>query len=389
MSDQSSTPRTRLLIVDDESTLVTALLSTLREHGYAATGATTPTDALELIRTQPFDVMLTDLHLPEMDGIALLRAALEVDPGLTVIMMTGFGTIDTAVDAMKAGAVDYIVKPFKLRLVLTVLSRALALRQLRLENDLLHQRLALRTQELEAANSELEAFSYSVSHDLRAPLRAIEGFTESLIEECGKGNKENLHDYGKRIKRGVHRMAMMIDDLLRMAKAVRAELNRSEVDLGRLAREIIAKLESQSPERKFEFSVNGDMSAFGDHGLLQLVMENLLANAWKYTGKTDVARIEIGARPATGENVFVVRDNGVGFDMGQAEKLFVPFQRLHSASEFEGTGIGLATVQRIIQRHGGRIWAESKPGHGATFSFSLPVLNQASRPPFPTAESGS
>jgi hypothetical protein len=123
--------------------------------------------------------------------------------------------------------------------------------------------------------------------------------------------------------------------------------------------------------------------------LLQLVMENLLANAWKYTGKTDVARIEISARPATGENVFVVRDNGVGFDMGQAEKLFVPFQRLHSASEFEGTGIGLATVQRIIQRHGGRIWAESEPGHGATFSFSLPVLNQASRPPFPPRESGS
>ena len=157
-SDESASSR-RLLIVDDESALVTALLSTLREHGYAADGATTPGDALELLRRKPFDVMLTDLHLPEMDGIALLREAQTIDPTLSVIMMTGFGTIDTAVDAMKAGAVDYIVKPFKLKSVLAILTRALSVRQLRQENEMLNQRLAQRTQELEAANRELEAFS--------------------------------------------------------------------------------------------------------------------------------------------------------------------------------------------------------------------------------------
>jgi hypothetical protein len=361
-----------LLIVDDESSLVTALLSTLRDHGYTAAGATTPTDALELIRRQPFDVMLTDLHLPEMDGIALLRAARAIDPTLSVIMMTGFGTIDTAVDAMKAGAVDYIVKPFKLKSVLAILSRAMSVRLLRQENELLNQRLELRTQELESANRELEAFSYSVSHDLRAPLRAIEGFTQSLIEDFESGDKENLHEYGRRIKRGVNRMTSMIDDLLRMATAVRVEVKRTGVDLGRIAHEIIAKFQAQSPERKVELVVADDVTAFGDPGLLQLVMENLLANAWKYTGRSELARIEVGVRRLAGESEFFVRDNGVGFDMANAGKLFVPFQRLHSASEFEGTGIGLATVQRIIQRHGGRIRAEAESGKGATFTFTLP-----------------
>jgi signal transduction histidine kinase len=372
MSAEASVSPGRLLIVDDESTLVTALLSTLREHGYTATGATTPSDALELIRQKRFDVMLTDLHLPEMDGIALLRAALEIDPTLIVIMMTGFGTIDTAVDAMKAGAVDYVVKPFKLKSVITVLSRALAVRHLRRENESLNARLALRTQELEAANQELEAFSYSVSHDLRAPLRAIEGFTESLIEDSESGNKENLHEYGRRIKRGVNRMAAMIEDLLHLAKAVRAKVNRSEVDLGTIAQEIIAKFQTQSPDRKLEFSVADRIVVCGDPGLLQLVMENLLANAWKYSSRRELTRIEVGVRDVDGQRQFFVRDNGVGFDMAEAAKLFVPFQRLGSANEFEGSGIGLTTVQRIIQRHGGRIWAQSELGNGATFWFTVP-----------------
>src|SRR5688572_4232897 len=335
MSAGVSATSGRLLIVDDESTLVTALLSTLRDEGYTVTGATTPTDALEIIRRQQFDVMLTDLHLPEMDGIALSRAAMEIDPKLIVIMMTGFGTIDTAVDAMKAGAVDYVVKPFKLKSVLAVLARALAVRQLRHENELLNGRLALRTQELEAANKELEAFSYSVSHDLRAPLRAIEGFTESLIEDCESGNKENLHDYGRRIKRGVNRMATMIEDLLHMATAVRAKVNRTEVDIGKLSQEIMAKFQSQAPDRKLELTVADQMTAFGDPGLLQLVMENLLGNAWKYTGRSDVTRIEVGVRRVDGAKEFFVRDNGVGFNMAEAAKLFVPFQRLGSAIEFE------------------------------------------------------
>ena len=373
----------RLLIVDDETTLVTALLSTLRESGYTAIGATSPGDALAILRRQPVDVMMTDLHLPEMDGIALLRAALEIDPTLTVIMMTGFGTIDTAVDAMKAGAVDYLVKPFKLKSVLAILSRALAVRQLRRQNETLTRHLEQRTQELEAANKELEAFSYSVSHDLRAPLRAIEGFTESLIEDCEQGNKENLHDFGQRIRRGVNRMHSMIDDLLKMATAARAELNRAQVDVGRLSHEIMAKLHGQTPERKLEFTVASDMMAHGDPGLLQSVMENLLTNAWKYSGRSEVSRIEVGMKAGTEDPTFFVRDNGVGFDMAEAERLFIPLQRLGSSRGFEGTGIGLATVARIVRRHGGRIWAESQPGQGATFYFTLP--NRVTEPALPTA----
>ena len=380
MSKPPSTPLGRVLVVDDEATLVTALLSTLREHDYVVTGATTPTDALELLRRQPFDVMLTDLHLPEMDGIALLRAALAIDPGLTVILMTGFGTIDTAVDAMKSGAVDYIVKPFKLKSVLAVLSRALALRQLRQENETLNQRLAARTRELEAANRELEAFAYSVSHDLRAPLRSIEGFTESLIEECESGNRDNLSDYGRRIRRGVTRMTTMIDDLLRLGRALRSEMNRSRVDLAPMAREIISKLQSSAPQRRLEWTIGDAATVFGDPGLLQIVMENLLTNAWKYTSRQELTRIEIGAQHVAGETVVSVRDNGIGFDMAEVGRLFVPFQRLRSASEYEGTGIGLATVQRIIQRHGGRIWAEAEPDKGATFSFSLPEGNEVTHP---------
>jgi signal transduction histidine kinase len=324
--------------------------------------------------------MLTDLHLPEMDGIMLLRAALEIDPGLIGIMMTGFGTIDTAVDAMKAGAVDYIVKPFKLKTVLAVLSRALAVKRLRQENEDLNRRIAARTRELEAANQELEAFAYSVSHDLRAPLRTIEAFSESLVEECAAGNKENLPDYGRRIKRGVTRMTTIIDDLLRLGTAMRSAVNRAPVDLGAMARDIMAKFQSSAPERKLQLSIAGDLAVVGDPGLLQIVMENLLGNAWKYSSRAPVARIEVGAEKAGGERRVFVRDNGIGFDMGEAGRLFVPFQRLRSGSEFEGTGIGLATVQRIIQRHGGRIWAEAQSGNGATFTFSLPDTNDSSHP---------
>jgi signal transduction histidine kinase len=372
MNGAATAPLGRLLIVDDETTLVTALVTMLREGGYQAKGATTPGEALEIIRQREVDVMLTDLHLPEMDGLALLRAALEIDPALIVIMMTGFGTIDTAVDAMKAGAVDYIVKPFNLKSVLAVLARALAVRRLRQENEALQRRLASRTQELEAANKELEAFSYSVSHDLRAPLRAVEGFTECLIEDAEKGIKDNLQDYGRRIKRGVNRMTSMIDDLLRMAKTMRVELNRAEVDLAPLAHDIMARFRAESPERKLELTVAEQMIVHGDPGLLQLVMENLLSNAWKYTSRRTTASIEVGMRRVGDETVIFVRDNGVGFDVAEVQHLFAPFRRLQSAVDFSGTGIGLATVHRIIQRHGGRIWADAVLGQGATFSFSLP-----------------
>jgi len=362
----------RVLVVDDDPDLVDSILLGLREAAYTVSGVTSAAEALDLMRRERFDVMLTDLNLIPVDGITLLRRALEIDPGLSGIMMTGRGTVDTAVEAMKAGAVDYVLKPFKLDAVLAVLCRALKLRQLSRENAALNQRLTLRTQELEFVNRELEAFSYSVSHDLRAPLRAIEGFTEALIEECIPADNAKAQDYGVRIRRGTQRMQAMIADLLGLATAARRELHQTQVNLGLLGREIMQRLQMDSPERKCEFVMADDLTAFGDLGLLRLAVENLLGNAWKYSSRLALARIEMGAYASPAEKVFFVRDNGVGFDMADAHRLFVPFQRLRSGHDFDGTGVGLATVQRIVKRHGGRIWAESEVGRGATFYFSLP-----------------
>jgi signal transduction histidine kinase len=394
MSASSQTLCARVLVVDDETALVTALLSTLRENGYRATGATSPVAALEHLRGERFDVILTDLHLSELDGIALTRSALEIDPTIIPILMTGHGSIDTAVSAMKSGAVDYVLKPFKLKTLQGVLARALAARQLRAEHEALQRNLAARTRELEAMNKELEAFSYSVSHDLRAPLRAIESFTTALLEESVQGYTPEVQQYGDRIKRNVRRMGTMIDDLLRMAKAARTDLRHAAIDLGELCREILEKLRAQAPERQVEIRVGEDLQVVADAGLLRIAMENLLGNAWKYTSRQPVARIEIDAR-RTPEWIEVhVRDNGVGFEMEEAGQLFTPFQRLRSGAGFEGTGVGLATVARIVQRHGGRIRAEGKPGRGATFAFTLPQAPAASAgdgaertvTPFPAAQ---
>ncbi len=231
--------------------------------------------------------------------------------------------------------------------------------------------LKQRSEELTAANRELEAFSYSVSHDLRAPLRAIDGFSQALLEDYGGHLDATGLDYLRRVRAAAQRMAVLIDDLLQLARVTRSPLQPAPVDLTRMAAEVLATLQEQQPERKVEVTIQPGLTAWGDPGLLRTVLENLLGNAWKYTGRTAEARIVIGSERMDGETVFHVRDNGAGFDMRYADKLFGAFQRLHHPSEFEGTGIGLATVQRIIHRHGGRVWAQSMPGEGATFLFTL------------------
>ncbi len=370
MTNTSAAHLGRLLIVDDETTLVTALLSTLRDSGYTAVGAANPLEALDILGRERFDVLLTDLHLPDMDGVELLRRALVIDPTLSVVMMTGHGSINSAVDAMKAGAMDYILKPFSLKAALAALARVLEVRVLRQANEALNLRLVARTRELETVNAELEAFSYSVSHDLRAPLRSIRGYTEALVEEYGREEKQ-AQDYGQRITGGVRRMERMIEDLLRLAKAMRSEIEQSDVDLSQLAAEIMAKLQAEEPDRKLELIIAPNLKVVGDPGLLRMAMENLLGNAWKYTTRLDAAVIEVGMRASPEGPVYFVRDNGVGFDPVEASKLFAPFQRLSSAKNFEGTGVGLTTVKRIVHRHGGAIWAEGEPGKGATFFWTM------------------
>jgi len=362
-----------LLIVDDEAPHLRALCETLTAQGYITTGYSSPRDALAAVRqNKHFDLVLTDLMMPEMDGIALLRAALEMDPRLVGVVMTGHGSIDSAVAAMKQGALDYILKPFKVSTLIPVLSRALSVRRLRRENELLHQHLHARTCELEAANKELETFSYSVSHDLRAPLRAIDGFTEMLIEELAVPANSKSHHFADTVRANVIRMNALIDDLLRLARTTRAEMHPTPVDLSAVAREISRKLHATDENRKADWIIAPGIMVQGDPGLIRVAMENLLSNAWKYTARTNRARIEFGCDPQDdGTPAYYVRDNGAGFDMQYASRLFSPFQRLHAEQDFPGTGVGLATVQRIIQKHGGRIWPKAAPDQGATFYFTL------------------
>jgi light-regulated signal transduction histidine kinase (bacteriophytochrome) len=229
-----------------------------------------------------------------------------------------------------------------------------------------------RTAELEAANRELESFSYSVSHDLRAPLRAIEGFSQLLSTRHAHKLDEAGLDYLHRILGSTKRMGQLIEDMLNLARLGRVAMRRTNVDLSALAREICDELSATSPRTQVQLQIEGQMSADGDPGLLRIALQNLLSNAWKYSSKRVEARIEFGrTTDAKGECIYHVRDNGAGFDPQYADRLFGVFQRLHAASEFPGTGVGLATVQRIIQRHGGRIWAESAVDQGATFYFTL------------------
>jgi signal transduction histidine kinase len=243
--------------------------------------------------------------------------------------------------------------------------------QLRQMNAELERRVQARTAELENANRELEAFSYSVSHDLRAPLRAIDGFARALSEDCGTCLDATGQDYLARVRHGAQRMGMLIDDLLELSRVSRAALGPAMVDVTALAREITARLASSEPARVVTVEIAPALTAWADPRLLEIALTNLLENAWKYTVRTAQARIEVGARTQDGESVFYVRDNGAGFDMQYAGKLFGAFQRLHRADEFPGIGIGLATVARIVHRHGGRVWAEARPGEGASFYFTL------------------
>ena len=225
--------------------------------------------------------------------------------------------------------------------------------------------------ELEASNKELEAFSYSVSHDLRAPLRSMEGFSNALLEDYADKLDDQGKQYLKYVQESSDLMGRLIDDLLKLSRVTRSEMKYERMNLSELAQKIFADLEKAEPYRRVGLSIPPDITANGDRNLLRLALENLFGNAWKFSSKVDSPRIEMGITESNGKRAYYVRDNGVGFDMSYADKLFKPFQRLHKASVFPGTGIGLATVQRIIRRHGGEVWAESKVGEGATFYFTL------------------
>ncbi len=241
-------------------------------------------------------------------------------------------------------------------------------------NEALEERVRQRTAQLEAANREIESFAYAVSHDLRAPLRHIDGFSQILLEDCEDELDERGRDYLHRMRAASQRMGDLINALLKLSRLTRGEMRLEQIDLTQMACELAAELQAQAPHRRVEWIIAEGLSACCDRTLLRVVMQNLLGNAWKFTSAHSSARIEVGAESLDGEMVYFVRDDGAGFDMAHAGQLFGAFQRLHRPEEFPGTGIGLVTVRRIIARHGGRIWAEGAVEKGATFRFTMRAI---------------
>jgi signal transduction histidine kinase len=301
---------------------------------------------------------------------------------MPVILITGLAESEDVVRGLKAGANDYVVKPLTLpvlfaRVNVWIQARANYHDAIRRNEELSRAKDELRCayDALQQKNDELESFSSAVSHDLRAPLRAILGFTEILVLEHAAGLDSEGADLLGRVKRAGERMDHLVIDLLRLARVSRHELKRSAADLSGIAATIIADLRRTDPQRRVEVRISQGITADADATLMAIALENLLSNAWKFTSKRIGALIEFTSQRRGSEENFLVRDNGAGFDMDEAARLFNAFHRLHTTEEFPGTGVGLATVRRIIDRHGGRIWAESKVGAGATFYFTLSALS--------------
>ena len=413
-----------VLIAEDSPTQAAMLADLLQQQGYSSSVAVNGQQALDMARQRKPTLIISDVVMPVMDGYALCKA-IKADRELhevPVVIVTSLTGVHDIVMALDCGADNFIRKPYDPPALLARIEYILSNRALRqngrsqmrlgLEiylggkkhfitsereqildllissyeqaiqvNEELKQRdqvistmnidLQRHAAQLLEANKELEAFCHSVAHDLRAPLATVAGFTGLLQKNYGGLLDNRGQGYLGRLREGTGRMAQLIDDILHLSLATRAELQRQETELSAIALEIANDLRSRQPERRVEFTAQ-PATALCDPKLMRVALENLLGNAWKFTGNREQAQIEVGQTELDGEPVYFVRDNGAGFDMAQAEKLFLPFQRLHSESEFAGTGIGLTTVQRIVKRHCGRIWAEAEPDKGSTFYFTLP-----------------
>ena len=384
----------RILTVDDSLTYLHEVAAQLREQGYDVVPAHSGEEALELLSVQTVDCILLDLVMPGLSGQETCRrikgsAAWRDIP---LIMHTALEEQDAMIEGINAGADDYIAKSSDLEVLCARVRAQLRRKQFEDENRNIREQLlqkelevsvahsarelaearAAFVEELERKNSELEAFSYSVSHDLRAPLRSIDGFSQLLLQDNADKLDPKSQDYLRRVCESAQRMGALIDDLLSLSRVGRVDLRRESVDLSSIARAVFDELKKKEPDRQLTLRVADNLLAEADNGLMRVVLDNLLGNAWKFTAKVSEPRIEVGVDQQEGGTVFFVRDNGAGFDMSYAEGLFHPFQRLHNESEFTGTGIGLATVHRVIDRHGGRIWASGAVNQGATFYFTIP-----------------
>jgi len=377
-----------ILLVDDKPANLVALEAMLQGLGQNLIQANSGREALKWLLTHEFAVVLLDVKMPEMDGFETATLIRERDKSrhTPIIFLTAADKSQTqAVRGYAVGAVDYLVKPIVPEFVR---SKVAVFVELAKKNELLRRQAELLqtseqearelaedqaelVRDLEHKNRELESFSYAVSHDLRAPLRRIESFSRAVQESHADGLDDTGRHYLERVREASQQMSQLIDDVLYLARVTRAEMREQDVDLSGLVSLLLERMHEADPGRAVETKVRPGVAVGADGQLLRIAVENLLENAWKFTARVPQARIEFGVTNVAGEPTYFVRDNGAGFDMAYADRLFGPFQRLHLHSEFPGTGIGLATVQRIIHRHGGRVWAEGMPGQGATFHFTL------------------
>ncbi|MET0084837.1 MAG: response regulator [Sedimenticola sp.] len=360
----------KILIVDDRIANLVALEKTLEELNTEVVRATSGDEALRATLNHDFALAILDVNMPEMDGFELadIMHADERTRYLPIIFLTAVRMEDQDIfRGYESGAVDYIVKPYSAAIMISKVRVFLLLDQQR-------RQLQLQQQQLEATNKELEAFTYSVSHDLRAPLRALDGFSQALMEDYGEQLQGDGQTYLYYLQESTQEMTALIEDMLRLSRSTRGEMRVDVINMSILVEKVAEMLRKGQPEHDVELQVQPEVIAHADQGLMYSALENLLGNAWKYTRDSEPALIEFGVTEKMGKQIYFVRDNGVGFDMQYVDKLFAPFERLHSQDEFSGTGIGLATVQRIIHRHGGDVWGEGEPGVGACIFFTLNTL---------------
>jgi two-component system sensor histidine kinase/response regulator len=393
----------KILLVDDSPENLLSAGAVLESLGQEVIKAESGREALRYLLDNDFAVILLDIMMPGMDGFetAELIRQRERSRLTPIIFLTALGRSEEHMRrGYDLGAVDYMSKPFVPEIlrskvsVFVELQRKSALlaqqsqllerqnselqhaiqRSWQAEEEIkaLNRHLERQLDELNQVNRELEAFSYSVSHDLRGPLSRIAGFSKALLEfHAGQLDSEG-RTYLGRIDNSARRMCDLVEDLLNFSRLTRVEVNEQELDLSALVASLASELAGRDPERAVEFDIAPGIRVWCDPALIRAAMMNLLENSWKFTRKHATARIEFGVLEQPEGPVYFLRDDGAGFDMADAARLFSPFQRLHKPSEFEGTGIGLATVERIIRRHGGRVWAEGEIEHGATFYFTLP-----------------
>jgi signal transduction histidine kinase len=380
----------RVLLVEDNPADALLVQSLLRQAGgIEVRTAPTLSVGLEDLVTFAVDVVLLDLNLPDTRGLATLSRLLDARDDVAVVVLSGHDDENLAYRALQAGAQDYLVKgtqdPTLLRRVLRYATERKRLEaQLRQLNVELEARVERRTRELAQANRELESFAYSVSHDLQAPLRTIGGFAEILATDFADQLDDEAREYLHRMRDAGRHMGELLDALLELSRVSRFVLKPVPVDLADLARAVFADIARASPERRTTLEIQGAIEVQGDPRMLEIALRNLLNNAFKFTRGRQPGQIRLAALMQGGERCYEIADDGVGFDPRFAHRLFEPFQRLHRADEFEGTGIGLATVQRIVQRHGGRIWADGMPGRGASFRFTLPDVLPTPLPELPS-----